>query len=201
MNEPERVLFTIGHSNHSLETFLGLLKTHRIETLVDTRSQPYSRYVPHFNPEALKPAVTAAGLRYVFLGKELGGRPEEAEFYDTEGHVLYGRVAESSRFLEGIAKLEKAAGTQRMALFCSEENPSVCHRRLLVGRVLTERGADVRHIRADGSLQSEGELLAEEETQRNAGGQQSLFDAEEVTEWKSIRSVSPARRPPSSSGS
>ena len=195
LNEP--IIYTVGHSNHAPEVFLDLLRRHSIDTLVDTRSQPYSKFVPHFNPEEMKFAVMQAGIRYVFLGKELGGRPESRDCYDAEGHVLYGKVAVSEGFLRGIAKLEKALPTRRMALCCAEENPSDCHRRLLVGRVLTARGLDILHIRADGRLQPESELLAQEAQER--GGQQMLFGEEEVPVWRSIRSVSHAKARPNSS--
>ncbi len=189
----QREIYTVGHSNHALETFLGLLRENGIDTLVDTRSRPYSKFVPHFNPDEMKAAVTQAGIRYVFLGRELGGRPEGAEFYDAEGHALYYKVAESAAFLGAVAKLERAVVLRRVALCCAEENPSDCHRRLLVGRVLSERGMDVRHIRGDGRIEAERELQALEDAARN--GQQALFEAEEVAVWRSIRPVSPRKSP------
>ena len=88
-------IYTIGHSNHPLPHFLELLQTSRIELLVDIRSHPYSAYNPQFSASDLPPAVTGAGIRYLFLGRELGGQPPEDEFYDAEGHVLYSRVADS----------------------------------------------------------------------------------------------------------
>ena len=133
---PDRMIFTIGHSNHSLETFLALLQRHTVEIVVDTRSQPVSSYSPHFNRESLQRALDALGIRYVFQGEGLGGRPQESTYYDDNGHVLYSEVAKSSRFLESIRKLEQGAQRHRLALLCSEENPSVCHRKLLVSRVL-----------------------------------------------------------------
>ncbi|MGH2544667.1 MAG: DUF488 family protein, partial [Ardenticatenaceae bacterium] len=136
----ERTIFTIGHSNHSLEAFVELLQRQGIEVLVDVRSQPYSRYASHFGSRSLKEVVAASGMRYVFLGNELGGRPGGAYFYDEEGYVLYGRVAASSLFLEGIARLEQGIESYRVAIMCSEEDPVGCHRHLLVGRVLRERG-------------------------------------------------------------
>jgi len=41
-------IFSIGHSNQPLEAFLSLLQQHSIQVLVDVRSSPYSKYVPHF---------------------------------------------------------------------------------------------------------------------------------------------------------
>ena len=183
----EHEIYTVGHSNHAAETFLQLLRDNAIDTLVDTRSRPYSKFAPHFNPDAMKSAVTQAGIRYVFLGAELGGRPDGAEFYDAEGHALYYKVAELEGFLGAVAKLERAVAAHRVALCCAEENPSDCHRRLLVGRVLSERGMNVLHIRGDGRIEAENELLAAEAAARN--GQQALFEAEEVAVWRSTRSV------------
>jgi uncharacterized protein (DUF488 family) len=68
-------ILTIGHSNHALGMFIQLLKAINIEVLVDIRSNPYSRFTPQFNKDNLKKAIQASGMKYLFLGKELGGRP------------------------------------------------------------------------------------------------------------------------------
>ncbi|HET7076921.1 MAG TPA: DUF488 domain-containing protein [Chloroflexia bacterium] len=192
-------ILTIGHSNQSLEEFLRLLRLHQVDVLVDVRSHPFSKYTVHFNAPALKDSVTAAGIKYLYLGKELGGRPEELDYYDAEGHVLYGRVAEAAWFLDGIARLEKGRRQYRVAVMCSEENPAGCHRRLLVGRVLAARGTPVQHIRGDGRLQTEAELEHEEAGPDTGAIQPSLFDTAEVTVWRSIRSVLRKGTPPTSS--
>src|SRR4051794_16954719 len=75
-------LLTIGHSNHSLTTFLGLIRRHRVEVLVDTRSRPFSRYTPHFNAPRLGLVLHELGIRYVVLGDLLGGRPSDPALYD-----------------------------------------------------------------------------------------------------------------------
>lgn len=151
-------IFTIGHSNHSLENFLGLLQRHNIQVLVDIRSHPYSKHVPQFNRGELEGAVKTAGLKYIFLGRELGGRTDGEEFYDVEG--LYARLAESPLFLEGIARLEEGLRNNwRIALMCSEEDPAKCHRRFLVARVLVRRNIEVKNIRGDGSLETEPERV------------------------------------------
>ena len=174
-----------------MDKFAGLLKEHGIELLADTRSRPYSRYAPHFNARDIETTMAGAGIGYLFLGLELGGRPEEEEFYDAEGRVDYALIEKSRLFLDGIHRLEKEIQEQRVALLCSEEDPSGCHRRLLVGRALSERGIAVRHIRGDGSVQEEGET---------ASNQPTLFPETEVNVRKSIRSVLRRRRRPSSSG-
>ncbi|MFO0968578.1 MAG: DUF488 domain-containing protein [Gemmataceae bacterium] len=151
-------LYTVGHSNHALEAFVGLLRKHGIQVLVDVRSQPASRYLPHFNKNEVAAGVEAAGVRYLFLGAELGGRPEGRDFYDEAGHVLYDRLAASPRFQEGIVRLERGLTRFRVAIMCSEEDPAVCHRYLLIARVMRESGVPIAHIRGDGSLQDDAEL-------------------------------------------
>lgn len=193
--DERRGLFTIGHSNHSMETFVVLLAQHGVVVLVDTRTSPFSRFVPHFNRESLQSALKRAGIAYLFLGAELGGRPDGDEFYDEDGHVLYHRLAESERFLAGIARLEKGIRDFRVAIMCSEEDPGVCHRHLLVGRVMARRGAEVRHIRADGRVQADADVPTPEQERP------SLFTSFEDNPWKSLRSVSPRKPPNSSSAS
>ena len=185
----DRSVYTIGHSNHSLEDFIDLLKTHRVEMLVDIRSHPYAKYAKHFNKRTLTAAVKAAGIKYQFAGKELGGQPEWEEFYDEDGYVLYSRIAESQPFIDGISLIEEIMQKYRVAILCSEENPSECHRRLLVGRVLDEKGIKVLHIRKARCIDTE-EDLREVEVKKRGGNQLSLFENSETIEWKSTQSVS-----------
>jgi uncharacterized protein (DUF488 family) len=149
-------VFTIGHTRHELRHFLDLLREHAVELVVDVRSQPTSRFARWSRRRTLARALADAGLRYLFLGAELGGRPEVREFYDAAGRVLYARLAESPSFLEGMEQLEPEIGRTRLALLCSEEDPTRCHRRLLVGRVLIGRGIEIQHIRGDGRVEPEG---------------------------------------------
>ena len=102
------VLYTIGHSNHDEQEFVELLQTHGIDVLADVRSQPYSRYATHFSAESMRHVAEEAGIKYLFMGKELGGRPNGAEFYDQDGYVLYRRVAASLPFHEGLQRLQQA---------------------------------------------------------------------------------------------
>jgi uncharacterized protein (DUF488 family) len=186
-----RVL-TIGHSNHTVEHFLGLVKSHGVQVVVDTRSQPYSKYATQFDHDALKLALHHEGIRYLYLGRELGGRPEGDEFYDDEGHVLYDRVAATSLFQEGMSRLERGIREYNVAMLCAEENPAECHRRLLVARVLLDHGIKVEHIRGDGRVQTEEEVAAQTDPDRD---QLSLFEKIEAEPWKSIPSVLRKKRP------
>lgn len=166
-------LLTIGHSNHALDVFLRLLRQHSIEAVADVRTVPWSRYVPAFNAKRLREALAECGIDYVPLGAELGGRPAGEEFYDEQGHVLYGRLAASPAFQKGIDRVLRGAQSHRIALLCSEEDPSRCHRHLLIGRVLRERGVTLSHIRGDGRIETEAGLAARE---ASTNQQPSLFD-------------------------
>lgn len=180
-------VWTIGHSTLPFDRFASLLEESGIAVVADVRSQPYSRFAPHFSRDALEPALLAAGVNYVFLGHELGGRPRDPSLYDADGHALYWRMAESEPFARGLERLLVWARRYRVAMLCSEEDPSACHRRLLVTRVLHERGADVRHVRADGRVEAESDLRTRESRHRQA----SLLDPHEDPTWRSPQSVSP----------
>jgi uncharacterized protein (DUF488 family) len=185
-------LYTIGHSNHDQEHFCGLLLQHGIDVLADVRSSPYSRYTTQFNAEELKAALASKGIRYVFLGDQLGGRPTDPAHYDEQGHALYYRMARSDAFLQGIERLENGMKKYRVAIMCSEEDPTVCHRFLLVSRVMAERETEIQHIRGDGSLASHDQIRAAAGQSRP---QNLLFPEMEDDSWKSLRSVSPKAQP------
>ncbi|MCY3924878.1 MAG: DUF488 domain-containing protein [bacterium] len=179
-------LWTVGHSNHTVERFLELLGEFDIEVVVDVRSEPYSSYSKHFCQETLRRSLTAAGLSYLFMGRELGGRPPEPEFYDEEGHVLYGELAATERFGGGLRRLIDGAERYRVAVMCSEENPMLCHRRQLIARALREESQRVAiaHIRGT------GEVVDDVQLDRDADGTGQLGLTEEQTPW---RSPTPAR--------
>lgn len=154
MSQSRSPVFTIGHSNHAAEVFLRLLQRYGIEEVVDVRSSPHSRYNPQFNRKTLQAALAGAGVGYVFMGAELGGRPADPSCYDDEGRVQYDRLAETDAFKEGIRQVVRHAGERRIVLMCSEKEPLDCHRTLLIARVLTTQGITAAHILADGSLES-----------------------------------------------
>src|SRR5680860_335098 len=149
------VLWTIGHSNHALDRFIELLLGHQVDYLVDVRSYPYSRFASHFNRDELETAVNRHGIDYLFLGEALGGRPSNPLHYDVEGHAIYGAMASEPEFEDAINGVLRGAATHRLALMCSCGQPAKCHRRLLVGKILCEREAELRHILPDGQLQFE----------------------------------------------
>jgi len=146
-------VYTIGHSNHNISTFINLLKKNGITALADVRSHPYSRYAPQYSMEPLKKAMANADIAYVFLGKELGARSENPACY-TQGKVQYSRLAEEQIFLAGIDRVIQGMKKYRIALMCAEKDPIECHRALLVARKLFESGIQISHILANGSLET-----------------------------------------------
>jgi uncharacterized protein (DUF488 family) len=180
-------IWTIGHSNHSFERLGELLRGEAIEVVVDVRSYPYSRIAPQFNREELDGALARIGVRYRFLGEELGGRPAREEDYDEQGHARYDRMAEQPAFRAAVGQLVSECQERRVALMCSEGWPQECHRRLLVGKVLSEHGVQLRHILPTGVVEQEDSVSLTPED-----AQESLFNEE--TAWRSTRSVSRRRR-------
>ena len=152
-------VFTIGHSNHTLEDFLRLLARHGITAVADVRSVPMSRPHPQFNGEELFEALKQAGLAYSFLGKELGGRPEDPSCY-VNGQVDYRLVARTDLFQKGIKRVLTGAQRYRIALMCAEREPLDCHRGLLVSPALERAGASVLHILADGSIEAHRDAMS-----------------------------------------
>lgn len=144
-------LWTIGHSNHALDGFLALLRGATIACIIDVRSAPFSRRMPHFNRERLRSSLAGAGVGYIHLGRELGGRPADPALL-TGGMADYERMAASDAFKRGLEQSIALASESRHALTCAERDPLDCHRCLLVARAAVERGVGVRHILGDGAV-------------------------------------------------
>ncbi len=190
--------FTIGHSNHDFHAWIALLRQHQVEVVVDARSSPYSKYVPQFDKELMQRGLEETGIRYLFLGAELGGRPANAAYYDDKGRVLYSRLHEDAHFCAAIRRLESGIERFRVALVCGEEDPAHCHRRLLIGRVLCEHGHAMLHIRGDGRLESD-ETVAAEAGKPLIDTQPALFAELDEDQWRSTVSVLPKKAPANSS--
>lgn len=146
-------VYTIGHSTHSAEVFLALLREHQVDAVADVRSSPSSRFNPQFNREALEQFLKTNGIRYVFLGKELGARSDDPSCY-RDGRVQYGRLAQTPLFQSGLDRVLQGAVRYRVALMCAEKEPLECHRTLLVAKALAARGQSVLHIHAGGHVET-----------------------------------------------
>ena len=179
-------VYTIGHSNQPGSEFLELLKTQDIELLVDVRSKPRSQFSPQFNRKAIQNQLEAQGIRYLYMGDELGGHPSQDEFYNKKGRVVYERVAPLKEFRRGIKRIVEESEQQTLALMCAEEDPRECHRHPLLASALTDRGVRVLHLRGNGTVQDASELIDDDSLQL------PLFEptGEDVT-WQSPKRIRP----------
>ena len=151
---PEPSLYSIGHSNLEWEDFAALLEKYSIEALADVRSAPYSKYSPHFTRAVMERELTTLDIRYIFMGGELGGRPNNGIAPSKSNRWrLYREMVEQPSFNDGVNSLLEQAGFSRTAMMCSEGDPSECHRYLLITNALADKGEPVSHILRDGSIE------------------------------------------------
>jgi uncharacterized protein (DUF488 family) len=170
-------IYTIGHSSQSIEAFIAQLRRHNVEAVADVRSRPYSGRFPHFSKEPIQGSLKAAGIHYVFLGRELGARREEPECY-VEGVASYDRIAKLPAFTAGVERVLAGAQSYRVALMCAEHDPLTCHRTILVCHELNRHAVSIAHIGRNGALEDHQQAerrLVEEELDSQA--QTDLFAA------------------------
>lgn len=150
-------VFSVGHSTIDYESFLVLLRGADVSAIADVRTAPYSRHMPQFNADALKAELRRDQIAYSFLGKELGGRPSGRQFY-CDGIADYEKMALATEFKKGLDRIIEGTQKYRIALMCSEQHPLDCHRCLLAGRALAQRGVIVKHILPDGQIATQPEI-------------------------------------------
>jgi len=175
-------VFTIGYGARAIDALIAALKAQQIAYLLDVRTAPYSRYRPEYSQDALRAALEAQGIRYVYMGDQLGGRPADPDCYVGD-KVDYACVRTKPYFQAGIARVQNAfAQGRRVVLMCSEGRPEECHRSKLIGEALVEVGVPVQHLDEEDRMQSHAEVIA-----RLADGQLSLFGQEEFTSRRRYR--------------
>lgn len=163
------LLASIGYGDRPWEDFAARLKRHDVQFVIDVRSSPRSRQV-EFSREALEALLAKAGLRYVYMGDVLGGKPSDPSCY-VDGKVDYERCARAPAFRAGVERLRAAlAGGHRAAVMCSEPDPERCHRSKLIGWALAKEGVEMMHIDRDGGMVTQREVM-----ERLSGGQGELF--------------------------
>lgn len=152
-NSPEldtrnlKTLYTVGHSNWDFSEFAKFLKKAGVELLVDVRSSPHSSRFPHFSQPGLDALLEAEGISYLFLGEELGGRPDDPDAYRPDGLVDYKARRKSYAFGAGIERLLKELASRSAALMCAEEDPLECHRFLMICPEFVASGVQPLHLR------------------------------------------------------
>jgi uncharacterized protein (DUF488 family) len=146
-------IFTIGHGTRSIEVFIVLLKAYKIETVIDVRSIPYSRFNPQYRQSNLILSLKEAGINYLFLGDELGGRPKDRSLYlnDKPNYLV---MKDTEIFKAGIQRVLKLVKDGiKVTLMCSESDPNECHRKHLIEGELTNHSISVLHINKVGELE------------------------------------------------
>ncbi|HZG01254.1 MAG TPA: DUF488 domain-containing protein [Chitinophagales bacterium] len=164
-----KTVYTIGHSTRKLDDFVTMLLSFQINTLVDVRAYPGSRWFPHFNKEKLRTALALHRIEYVHL-KDLGGRRDaDAKSEDKrakknsafDGYALY---MKTELYKSALAELEVLAQQKAVAFMCAEADWRKCHRSLMADG-LVETGWNVAHI--TGVEQSEPHAFTKYADQNN----------------------------------
>ena len=168
---PTRIpIYTIGYGSRSIAELIEVLHQHEIVYLIDVRSAPYSRYKPEFSKAALANELEQKGIRYVFMGDSIGGRPDDETCY-VNGKVDYEKVKATEFYQRGIERLHTAFTQQQsVVLMCSEGKPEACHRCKLIGVTLTTQNIPVIHID-----ENDEQMTQEQIIDRLTGGQLSMF--------------------------
>jgi len=148
-------LFTVGHSNLEFAQFVKLLKDFSIQLLVDVRSRPQSGRFPQFSQPALEKLLEAQAIPYLFLGEELGGRPDDPDAYRPDGIVDYRARRKSYAFGAGLERVLRELQSRTLALMCAEEDPLECHRFLMVCPELVASGIQPLHIRRGSQIETQ----------------------------------------------
>lgn len=159
-----REIYTIGYGGRETNDFIAILNQYEIDTLVDVRSQPYSRFSPDFSKESLSSILRRSGIHYEFMGNSLGGRPNDTDCYtyspQRKKKLLDAKKCELKGFYQqGIAQLKRALTSgRRIVIMCSELEPHECHRGYVLGKTLDGDEIAVVHIGRDGQPLSQSQI-------------------------------------------
>jgi len=146
-----KTVYSVGHSNHEADKFVEILQGFSVGVVVDVRSAPYSRYCPQFNRDVIELVLKNVGIKYLFLGKELGAKPDDHAYYEGT-RVSFEKLRASDSFRNGISRILDGMEECNIAIMCSEKDPINCHRAILISRVLVEKGVSVKHIQNRGNV-------------------------------------------------
>ena len=175
-------IYTIGYGSRSIEELIEVLRQHEIAYLIDVRSAPYSRYKPEFSKAPLANQLEQQGIRYVFMGDTLGGRPDDETCYVND-KVDYEKVKATEPYQRGIQRLHAAFSQQQsVVLMCSEGKPEECHRCKLISATLTTQEIPVIHID-----ENDEQVTQEQVVERLTGGQLSMFGEDTFHSRKKYR--------------
>jgi len=154
--------FTIGYGDYPIELFLYFLQKTGIDTIIDVRSSPYSKYNLYFNRDNLEKSLIKNQIDYRYMGDKIGGRYSNPNLLFPDGTVNYQKVQSTEQFQDGINQvLSIISSGKKIALMCAEKEPERCHRFVLISRVLQSKGIKVIHVRPEIKLQANEDLEKE----------------------------------------
>ena len=152
-------IYTIGHSNYTIERLIDMLKHYNINCVVDIRGTPYSKYNIQFDKETIRYTLSKAGFIYIYMAKELAAKRINKESYNEEGYSDFEKVIKEKEFLEGIERLKNGCNKgYNIVLLGAMQEPIRCHRSILVGKALRKCGFNVKHILDDYSTASQDDI-------------------------------------------
>ena len=152
-------IYTLGHSNYTIEKLIDMLKKYNINCVVDIRGTPYSKFNVQFDKEIIRYTLTKAGFIYIYMAKEFAAKRINKESYNEEGYSDFELVVNEKDFLDGIERLKNGCNKgYRIALLGAMQEPIRCHRSILVGRALIKYGFNVKHILDDSSIASQDDI-------------------------------------------
>lgn len=146
-------IFAIGHSNYPYDKLIEMIKKYGINCVVDIRETPYSKYNTQYNRESLRENLKSSGFTYVYMGHEFGAKRQTKESYNDDGYADFEKVIKEELFLKGIERITK--GLQmgyKIVLLGAMQEPIRCHRSIMLGKYLSEKGFDVKYIMHEGYI-------------------------------------------------
>lgn len=154
-----KLIYTIGHSSHDNIYFLELLRKYNINCIVDIRSVPFSKYVPHFNKNVIKKFLNFNNIIYVYMADEFGAVREDKNLFNQKGYLDFEIIKHTKSFKDGIVRLNTGIDKHYIiSLMCTEKDPLDCHRSIMIAPELVKNKFTVKHILPDGSIETQEEL-------------------------------------------